>query len=110
MGSQSLRTMALAYREVTPEDAAHILESAQAATSPRPSADGGPPAGAQAQQLLPSDGLVLLGIVGIKDPCRPEVPDAVKQCQGAGIMVRPLCTSSLGHPCFAAFPALGQIP
>lgn len=29
-----------------------------------------------------------LGIVGIEDPVRPEVPDAIKQCQSAGITVR----------------------
>jgi Ca2+-transporting ATPase len=31
---------------------------------------------------------VLLGIVGIMDPVRPEVPHAVRQCQQAGITVR----------------------
>jgi P-type Ca2+ transporter type 2B len=29
-----------------------------------------------------------LGIVGIEDPVRPEVPDAIKVCQSAGITVR----------------------
>eukprot|EP00834_Sanchytrium_tribonematis_P001579 NODE_40_length_35084_cov_0.543519.p3 type:complete len:923 gc:universal NODE_40_length_35084_cov_0.543519:31963-29195(-) len=32
--------------------------------------------------------LTLIGIVGIEDPVRPEVPDAVKSCQNAGITVR----------------------
>jgi len=32
--------------------------------------------------------LTLLAIVGIKDPVRQEVPDAVATCQGAGITVR----------------------
>eukprot|EP00163_Fabomonas_tropica_P011978 TRINITY_DN2302_c0_g1_i7.p1 TRINITY_DN2302_c0_g1~~TRINITY_DN2302_c0_g1_i7.p1 ORF type:complete len:1113 (-),score=325.50 TRINITY_DN2302_c0_g1_i7:501-3839(-) len=36
----------------------------------------------------PEDGLVWLGVVGIKDPVRKEVPAAVKSCQDAGIMVR----------------------
>ena len=27
-------------------------------------------------------------VVGIQDPVRPEVPDAIKQCQRAGITVR----------------------
>ena len=27
-------------------------------------------------------------VVGIEDPVRPEVPDAIKQCQRAGITVR----------------------
>eukprot|EP00026_Physarum_polycephalum_P007323 Phypoly_transcript_07382.p1 GENE.Phypoly_transcript_07382~~Phypoly_transcript_07382.p1 ORF type:complete len:532 (+),score=70.53 Phypoly_transcript_07382:144-1598(+) len=32
--------------------------------------------------------LVLIAIVGIKDPVRPEVPLAIKRCQQAGITVR----------------------
>ncbi|KAG6725804.1 hypothetical protein I3843_02G038800 [Carya illinoinensis] len=41
-----------------------------------------------AKWVLPEDGLVLLAIVGIKDPCRPGVKDAVKVCTDAGIKVR----------------------
>lgn len=32
--------------------------------------------------------LTLLAIVGIEDPVRPEVPDAIIKCKGAGIVVR----------------------
>jgi len=32
--------------------------------------------------------IIFLGIVGIKDPVRDSVPEAVKQCQSAGIVVR----------------------
>ncbi|KAI8916238.1 hypothetical protein EDD86DRAFT_222146 [Gorgonomyces haynaldii] len=32
--------------------------------------------------------LVLMGIFGIEDPLRPEVPEAVRQCQSAGVIVR----------------------
>ncbi|XP_017791251.1 PREDICTED: plasma membrane calcium-transporting ATPase 3 isoform X3 [Habropoda laboriosa] len=32
--------------------------------------------------------LTCLGIVGIEDPVRPEVPDAIRKCQKAGITVR----------------------
>ncbi|KAB5539168.1 hypothetical protein DKX38_016701 [Salix brachista] len=35
--------------------------------------------------VLPEDELVLLAIVGIKDPCRPGVKDAVKVCTAAGV-------------------------
>ncbi|XP_030971545.1 calcium-transporting ATPase 9, plasma membrane-type-like [Quercus lobata] len=41
-----------------------------------------------AQWALPEDDLVLLAIVGIKDPCRPSVKDAVNVCQKAGVKVR----------------------
>lgn len=33
-------------------------------------------------------GLTAVAIVGIQDPVRPEVPDAIKKCQRAGITVR----------------------
>lgn len=37
---------------------------------------------------LPETGLTFLLLVGIKDPCRPGVPEAVLRCQRAGIVVR----------------------
>ncbi|KAL0915702.1 hypothetical protein M5K25_016140 [Dendrobium thyrsiflorum] len=37
---------------------------------------------------LPESDLILLGIVGIKDPCRPGVRDAVALCTNAGVKVR----------------------
>ncbi|GAU35731.1 hypothetical protein TSUD_259060 [Trifolium subterraneum] len=40
------------------------------------------------QWSLPEDELILLAIVGIKDPCRPSVKDAVKVCTDAGVKVR----------------------
>ncbi|KAL2617768.1 hypothetical protein AAZV13_08G206500 [Glycine max] len=40
------------------------------------------------QWSLPEYELVLLAIVGIKDPCRPGVKDAVKVCTDAGVKVR----------------------
>ncbi|RIA04867.1 hypothetical protein BRARA_K00865 [Brassica rapa] len=38
--------------------------------------------------VLPEDELVLLAIVGIKDPCRPGVKNSVLLCQKAGVKVR----------------------
>ncbi|KAL6598431.1 hypothetical protein ACP70R_046130 [Stipagrostis hirtigluma subsp. patula] len=37
---------------------------------------------------LPEDNLIMLGIVGLKDPCRPGARDSVRQCTAAGIKVR----------------------
>lgn len=37
---------------------------------------------------LPFGDLVAIALVGIKDPCRPGVPEAVLKCQAAGIIVR----------------------
>nr|CAB3488184.1 unnamed protein product [Digitaria exilis] len=42
----------------------------------------------RAEWKLPEDNLIVLGIVGIKDPCRPGVRDSVRLCQAAGIKVR----------------------
>ncbi len=36
-------------------------------------------------------GLTLIGIVGIEDPLRPGVTEAVKTCQKAGVVVRMVC-------------------
>ncbi|XP_059302945.1 calcium-transporting ATPase 9, plasma membrane-type isoform X2 [Lycium ferocissimum] len=41
-----------------------------------------------AQWALPEDDLILLAILGIKDPCRPGVKDAVRQCTDSGVKVR----------------------
>jgi Ca2+-transporting ATPase len=40
------------------------------------------------QKCTEMDSLILLGMFGIADPVRPEVPEAVKKCQNAGITVR----------------------
>ena len=37
---------------------------------------------------IEKNGFTLIGILGIKDIIRPEVPGAVAQCQKAGITVR----------------------
>ncbi|XP_059643033.1 calcium-transporting ATPase 9, plasma membrane-type [Cornus florida] len=69
MAAKSLRCVAIAYRSYEKDKV---------------------PAGEEqlAQWVLPEDDLVLLAIVGIKDPCRPGVRDAVKLCTHAGVEVR----------------------
>ncbi|KAL2635517.1 hypothetical protein R1flu_006996 [Riccia fluitans] len=37
---------------------------------------------------IPDDGLIFIGVIGIKDPCRPGVQEAVRRCQMAGVKVR----------------------
>ena len=39
-------------------------------------------------ELVKEGGLTFLGIFAISDPIRPDVPDAVKKCQSAGIRVK----------------------
>ncbi|CAN1355366.1 Calcium-transporting ATPase 10, plasma membrane-type [Linum perenne] len=69
MAASSLRCVAIAYRsyerEKVPADEQQLT-----------------------QWSLPEDDLVLLAIVGLKDPCRPGVRDAVRLCQDAGVKVR----------------------
>lgn len=68
MASESLRCIAFAFMEL---DAGDV------------------PGGEQVEEWkLPAGALTLLGIVGIKDPARLEVPEAVRRCQLAGIKVR----------------------
>lgn len=73
MSSEGLRTVCLAYRDFDPsrfpdwdqEDENGILKI--------------------------ESNLICLGIAGIRDPVRAEVPGAVRKCQSAGIRVR-MCT------------------
>uniref|UniRef100_A0A671MU38 Calcium-transporting ATPase n=1 Tax=Sinocyclocheilus anshuiensis TaxID=1608454 RepID=A0A671MU38_9TELE len=66
MASEGLRTICLAYRDF-------------------PVSDGEPDWDNEADILT---GLTCICVVGIEDPVRPEVPDAIKKCQRAGITVR----------------------
>ncbi|KAI8376542.1 PMCA-type calcium-translocating P-type ATPase [Radiomyces spectabilis] len=54
--------------------------------------DDGVKMGAEAdvpfEDIVSNNGLTLLGIVGIEDPLRPGVKEAVKSCQKAGVFVR----------------------
>ncbi|XP_061898987.1 plasma membrane calcium-transporting ATPase 1-like isoform X1 [Entelurus aequoreus] len=65
MASEGLRTICLAYKDFTPAD--------------EPDWDN-------ESDILA--GLTCIAVVGIEDPVRPEVPDAIKKCQRAGITVR----------------------
>ncbi|KAJ9700487.1 hypothetical protein PVL29_006012 [Vitis rotundifolia] len=66
MAASSLRCIAFAHKQI-PEEEHEIRE---------------------ATQKLKEDGLTLVGLVGIKDPCRPGVRKAVEDCQYAGVNVK----------------------
>ncbi|GAU38655.1 hypothetical protein TSUD_276950 [Trifolium subterraneum] len=68
MAASSLRCIALAYAEVADEEL------------------GGE--GENNKIVVKDSGLTLLGLVGIKDPCRPGVKAAVEACQHAGVDVK----------------------
>ena len=45
------------------------------------------PHGRLPAQSVPEDGYVFLGLTGMIDPPRPEVPEALERCHSAGIRV-----------------------
>ncbi|KAM7260123.1 hypothetical protein ACFE04_015864 [Oxalis oulophora] len=69
MASKSLRCVAIAYRPYELDKVPNDEEGLD-------------------RWVLPEDDLTLLAIVGIKDPCRPGVKEAVKICTDAGVKVR----------------------
>ncbi|MCO5591995.1 hypothetical protein L7F22_045988 [Adiantum nelumboides] len=44
---------------------------------------------------IPEEGLTLLAVLAMRNPCRPEVFEAIHQCQAAGIKVRMITGDSL---------------
>lgn len=75
--TRSLRTMGIAYRDFEQWPPRGTQQSATGEEVEVPYED-----------LVHDNGLTLLGIVGIEDPLRPGVKDAVKACQQAGVFVR----------------------
>ncbi|XAR63756.1 Calcium-transporting ATPase [Bertholletia excelsa] len=69
MATRSLRCVALAYRSYEMKNVPSNDEEL-------------------AHWELPQNDLVLLAIVGMKDPCRPGVKSAVQLCTNAGVKVR----------------------
>ncbi|XP_020289545.1 plasma membrane calcium-transporting ATPase 2 isoform X2 [Pseudomyrmex gracilis] len=75
MACDGLRTICVAYRDFVPGKA----EINQVHIENEPNWD-------DEDNLV--NNLTCLCIIGIEDPVRPEVPEAIKQCQRAGITVR----------------------
>ncbi|KAL6208664.1 hypothetical protein ACLB2K_019611 [Fragaria x ananassa] len=69
MAASSLRCIAFAHAQISEEEIEYSDED-------------------RTHQRLKEDGLILLGIVGLKDPCRPGVIDAVKVCKAAGVDIK----------------------
>ncbi|XP_015433532.1 PREDICTED: LOW QUALITY PROTEIN: plasma membrane calcium-transporting ATPase 2 [Dufourea novaeangliae] len=75
MACDGLRTISIAYRDFVPGKA----EINQVHIDNEPNWD-------DEENIV--NNLTCLCIVGIEDPVRPEVPDAIRKCQKAGITVR----------------------
>jgi len=79
MAKNGLRTISLAYRDFVPSKAEKNQVHYDPSTEPN-------------FETMGEDNVIAnmtcICIVGIEDPVRDEVPDAIKQCQRAGITVR----------------------
>ena len=62
--NKAMRTLGLAYKVIDASDSKDCAE------------------------LVNAGGMTFLGVFAISDPIRPDVPDAVKKCQSAGISVK----------------------
>ena len=62
--NQAMRTLGFAYKYVSEDDQRSV------------------------EELASTGDLIFLGVAGISDPVRPDVPDAVKQCLNAGVGVK----------------------
>jgi calcium-translocating P-type ATPase len=80
MADKGLRVLAFAWREI---DEAHNSESQENA-------------------------LIFCGLVGLEDPPRPEVPEAMRQCRAAGIKVI-MVTGDHPHTALAIGKQIGQV-
>ncbi|KAL3086921.1 hypothetical protein niasHT_021785 [Heterodera trifolii] len=78
MASDGLRTICLAYKDYIADGSAQVEEN-QLAFGGEINWDD--------ESAVISD-LTVVAIVGIQDPVRPEVPEAIAKCQRSGIVVR----------------------
>jgi Ca2+ transporting ATPase len=76
MAKDGLRTISVAYKDYIPGP---VNEPNQVRCDGEPDWD-------DEDKII--CGLTSICVVGIEDPVRPEVPEAIKQCQRAGITVR----------------------
>ncbi|KAI8469125.1 MAG: hypothetical protein J3K34DRAFT_454251 [Monoraphidium minutum] len=79
MAGRALRILALARRADLPSDLASYAGD--------PKSTGGQRLTNSANYEAIESGLVFVGLVGLQDPPRPEVPDAIADCANAGIRV-----------------------
>ncbi|KPA76150.1 putative P-type ATPase [Leptomonas pyrrhocoris] len=81
MARRQLRTIAVAYAD-------HPIPFPSSAAAKGGGASGDFTASPFVADDTQLEGLTLLGIVGIRDPVRAEVPEAIAQCRRAGVVVR----------------------
>lgn len=69
MAASSLRCIAFATQKILEEDMQHTEDG-------------------KSNKKLKEDGLTLLGLVGLKDPCRPGAKKAIQACRSAGVDIK----------------------
>ena len=74
---RGMRTLAIAFRDIPEDDFPDLNDKSSSVNN----SDGTP-------ALLAETNLVFLGLIGIEDPLRSEVPGAIEKCYHAGIDVR----------------------
>ncbi|KAI3668104.1 hypothetical protein L6452_43179 [Arctium lappa] len=72
MAASGLRCIAFAHKQILAEELKHNED-----------------------KTLEQEGLTLLGVVGIKDPCRPGVKEAIDTCRAAGVHVMMITGANL---------------
>ncbi|KAK2417660.1 calcium-transporting ATPase 9, plasma membrane-type [Trifolium repens] len=72
MAASSLRCIAFAHMEISDSEGNDYMITREK----------------KSHQILREDGLTLLGIVGLKDPCRPNTKKAVETCKAAGVEIK----------------------
>ncbi len=81
MSTRPLRCLALAVKD----DASNLEKSLQTFDGSNPSSH--PLLKDSSKYKNIESGMTFVGLVGIKDPARPEVPDSIRECTRAGIRV-----------------------
>eukprot|EP00941_MAST-03F_sp_MAST-3F-sp1_P006382 g6382.t1 len=89
MADEALRTIGVAYRDIDKSPVQWAKEAAQESKESKDEDDDENNLSCGDEEYVKD--LVLVGIFGIRDPVRPEVPDAIRICKRAGITVR-MCT------------------
>ena len=86
LNKKGLKTITLAFKDIPAEDFIAKQEIAE-----------------MEKQLLPN--LTMIAILGIVDPLRPEIPEAIKKCKRGGITIRMISgenletTRAIGEEC-----------
>lgn len=81
MASEGLRTICVAYRDIVPSNSSNTQDDSVMIYDEETEPDWD-----NESEIV--NNLTCLCLVGIEDPVRPEVPEAIRKCQRSGVVVR----------------------